>query len=130
MKWMLLSILIAALLSGCVTTAHPADRKDEVLVFNIYRTGAEAPPRTLDGCDFLGSVSATFPEVERAQRTRIFDPTVLLPTIRARAARKSANTVVVSFARGPEEYGRRTLRGTAFRCGNQPLPPELGEPLR
>lgn len=109
--------------------ALPADRKDEVFVFNVYRTGAEALPRSLDGCDFLGSVSATVPEVQ-AQSIGLFDPSVLLPTIRARAVRKSANIVVVSFAPGPSEYGRRTLHGIAFRCGNQPLPPELGDPLR
>lgn len=109
---------------------RPDDKEDEVFVFNVYRTGGEALPRTLDGCDFLGSVSATVPEVETSQSTGIFNPGVLLPTIRDRAARKSANTVVVSFGPGAAEYGRRTLRGTAFRCGNQPLPPELGEPLR
>jgi hypothetical protein len=107
---------------------RPADQKDEVFVFNVYRTGAEAVPKTIDGCDSLGSVSATLPEV--AGSVGLFDPSVLLPTIKARAAHKSANTVVVSFVQGASEYGRPTLRGTAFRCGDQPLPPELGEPLR
>ena len=107
---------------------RPADNKDEVFVFNIYRAGAEAPPKALDGCDSLGSVSATVPEA--AGSIGIFNPSVLLPTIKARAARKSANTVVVSFAPGAAQYGRPTMRGTAFRCGNQPLPPELGEPLK
>ena len=109
---------------------RPADKKDEVFVFNVYRTGGETLPRALDGCDFLGSVSATVPEVDTSQSIGIFNPSVLLPTIRARAVRKSANTIVVSFAPRASEYGRRTLRGTAFRCGSQPLPPELGEPLR
>ena len=112
---------------GSVGWTRPADQKDEVFVFNIYRTGGEALPKKIDGCDSLGSVSATVPEV--AGSIGLFDPSVLLPTIKARAARKSANTVVVSFVRGASESGRRTLRGTAFRCGSQPLPPELGEPL-
>lgn len=107
---------------------RPADKKDEVFVFNVYRTGAEVLPKTIDGCDSLGSVSATVPEV--AGSVGLYDPSVLLPTIKARAARKSADTVVVSFVRGALENGGRTLRGTAFRCGSQPLPPELGEPLR
>lgn len=116
------------LLEQSVGWTRPADNKDEVFVFNIYRTGAEALPKRLDGCDFLGSISATTPEIGGS--IGFFNPSVLLPTIRARAARKSANTVVVSMAPGASEYGRRTLRGTAFRCGDQPLPPELGEPLR
>jgi TonB family protein len=107
---------------------RPDDQKDEIFVFNVYRTGAEALPKKLEGCDSLGSVSATVPEV--AGSVGLFNPSVLLPTLKARAARKSADTVVVSFAPGASESGRRTLRGTAFRCGNQPLPPELGEPLR
>jgi TonB family protein len=118
------------LLEEGVGWTRPADKMDEVFVFNVYRTGGEKLPRTLDGCEFLSSVSATVPEIETAQSIGIFNPSVLLPTIKARAARKSANTVVVSFVPGASEFGRRTLRGTAFRCGNQPLPPELGEPLR
>jgi hypothetical protein len=135
MKRMLLSTLAAALLGGCATTAGPTDGSavspDEVRVFNVNRTGGETPPRTLDGCEALGSVSATVPETEmQAHSIGVFDPSVLLPTIRARAARKSADTVVVSFAPGLSESGRRTLRGNAFRCGDRPLPPELGQPLR
>jgi TonB family protein len=107
---------------------RPDGKMNEVFVFNVYRTGAESLPKKLAGCDSLGSVSATLPEV--AGSIGLFDPSVLLPTIKARAERKSANTLVVSFVPGASEYGRRTLRGTAFRCGNEPLPPELGEPLR
>ena|SRR6185295_1610951 len=118
------------LLERNVGWTRPADNKDEVFVFNVYKTGGEALPRVLDGCDFLGTVSATVPEIETAQSIGIFNPGVLLPTIRARAARKSANTIVVSFGPGASEYGRRTLRGNVFRCGSQPLPAELGEPLR
>src|SRR5436305_1956805 len=43
---------------------RPADKQDEVFVFNVHRTGGEALPQALEGCDFLGSVSATVPEVE------------------------------------------------------------------
>lgn len=118
------------LLERGVGWTRPADKMDEVFVFNVYRTGGEKLPRALDGCESLGSVSTTVPEIETSQSIGIFNPSVLLPTIRARAARKSGNTVVVSFAPSASEYGRPTLRGTAFRCGNQPLPPELGEPLR
>lgn len=104
---------------------RPADKEDEVFVFNVYRTGAEAPPRELHACEFLGWVSASIPEVS----TGAYSPLSLLPAIKLRAARKSANTVVVSHS-GEFEQGSRTLRGTAFRCGNEPLPLKLGEPLR
>lgn len=109
---------------------RPDDQPDEVFVFNIYRTGSESLPRTLDGCDYRGSVSASAPGIETSQSISLFNPNALLPTIKAQAARKSADTVVVSFAPGPSEYGRSRLRGNAFRCGSQTLPPELGEPLR
>ena len=117
------------LLEGVAGWTRPADKKDEVFVFNAGRTGAEALPKTLEGCDFVGSVYATVPETIGGS-VGFFDPKGLLPTLRERAARKSANTVVVSFAPGAWESGRRTLRGNAFRCGSEPLPAELGGPLR
>ena len=117
------------LLKGVPGWARPADKKDEVFVFNIGRTGAEALPKTLEGCDFVGSIYATIPEAIGGS-VGFFDPRGLLPTLRERAAHKSANTVVVSLDPGAWESGRRTLRGNAFRCGSQPLPAELGEPLR
>lgn len=117
------------LLKGVPGWARPADKKDEVFVFNVGRTGAEALPKSLEGCDFVSSVYATIPEAIGGS-VGIFNPLGLLPTLRERAAHKSANTVVVSVAPGASESGRRTLRGNAFRCGSQPLPAELGEPLR
>jgi TonB family protein len=117
------------ILKGILGWARPADKKDEVFVFNVGRSGAEALPKTLEGCDFVSSVSATIPEAIGGS-VGAFDPMGLLPTLRERAAYKSANTVVVSVAPGAWESGRRTLRGNAFRCGSQPLPAELGEPLR
>ncbi len=116
-------------LKGVPGWTRPADKKDEVFVFNIGRTGAEALPKTLEGCDFVGSVYATIPEAVGGS-VEFSNPLGLLPTLRERAAHKSANTVVVSVARGAWESGRQALRGNAFRCGSQPLPAELGEPLR
>jgi len=117
------------LLKGVPGWTRPADKKDEVFVFNVGRTGAEALPKTIEGCDFVSSVYATIPETMGGS-FGVFDPLGLLPTLRERAAHKSANTVVVSVPPGASESGRRTLRGNAFRCGSQPLPAELGEPLR
>jgi len=117
------------LLKGLPGWTRPSDKKDEVFVFNVGRTGAEALPKTIEGCDFVSSVYATIPETMGGS-VGVFDPLGLLPTLRERAAHKSANTVVVSVPPGASESGRRTLRGNAFRCGSQPLPAELGEPLR
>ena len=98
------------LLEGSVGWTRPADKQDEVFVFNVGRTGAEALPKTLEGCDFVSSIYATIPETIGGS-VGFFDPIGLLPTLRERAAHKSANTVVVSFAPGSWESGRRTLRG-------------------
>lgn len=119
---------MAALLASCASTG-PETPGTEVRVFNVYRTGGEVPPETLEGCDPLGTVSATAPEYQ-AQGAGFFDPAGLLPTLRARAARKSADVVVVSFTPNALEHERRTLRGKAFRCGAHAAPAELGEPLR
>jgi hypothetical protein len=125
------AILIAAAVvsSSCATTGF-ADKQAQVRVFNLYGRGLEVPlPRTLEGCEPLGSVSATAPEYLK-QTTGSFEPRDLLPVIRSRAARKSADTVLVSFEPKALQREPRTLRGTAFRCGTHPLPPELGEPLK
>ena len=117
----------AAVITACASAPDPSAEK--VRVFNVYRTGAEVPPATLDGCEALGAVSATAPETD-AHSTGIFDPKGLLPTIRARAARKSADVVVLSFDPSGYQSERRMLRGTSFRCGGRELPPDLGTPLR
>ena len=121
-------LVAAALITACASA--PDERAEQqVQVFNIYRTGVEVPPSTMDGCEALGAVSATAPEPD-AQGAGFFDPKGLLPTIRARAARKSADVVILSFDPSGLEYERRTLRGTSFRCGARELPPDLGAPLR
>lgn len=128
-KWTgILGSCAAALLVSCASTS-PEQSEAQVLVFNLYRTGAEALPTALEGCDPLGPVSATAPEYG-AQGAGFFDPKGLLPTLRSRAARKSADVVAVSFSPGGLERDRRTLRGTAFRCGAHAVPQEWGEPLR
>jgi hypothetical protein len=124
------SALIAAAIVVSSCTAGLAEKQAQVRIFNLYRRGVESPlPRTLEGCEPLGPVFATPPDYA-FQDSRYFDPGELLPTIRAKAARKSADTVLVSFEPQVSQQGPRILRGTTFRCGNQPLPPELGEPLK
>jgi TonB family protein len=116
-------------LKGIQGWVRPADKKDEVYVFNVGWTGPGAAlPKKIEGCDFVDSVYATIPETVGSS-VGFFDPKGLLPTLRERAAHKSANTVVVVIPSGAWEAGRRTLRGNAFRCGNQPLPAELGDPI-
>jgi hypothetical protein len=139
MKPMVLTLsAISAVLCSCVATA-PTHTAASVRVYNIYKTGSEAIPRQIDGCKSLGSVSAmaadyspggllTTPAYDR-QGLASFDPQPVLQTIRARAARKSADTVIVSFNPGVLEWKRRNLRARAFQCGTHPLPPTFGEPL-
>lgn len=125
----LVSLLALAVVSSCATT-DLADREAQVRIFNLYRRGVETPlPRALEGCEPLGPVSAT-PPAYANQNTGPFDPVQLLPALRAHAARKSADTLLVSFEPHAFIHEPRILRGTTFRCGSQPLPPELGEPLK
>src|SRR4051812_7848655 len=55
------------LLKGVPGWTRPADKKDEVFVFNVGRTGAEALPKTLEGCDFVSSIYAD-PRNHRRER--------------------------------------------------------------
>ena len=118
----------AAVLLSCAS-APSSDQVSQVRVFNVYRTGAEVPPSLIHGCESLGAVSATAPEYD-AQGAGFFDPKGLLPTIRARAAAKLADVVVVAFKPGALEHERRTIRGNAFRCRTQSVPLEFGDELR
>ena len=124
-------LVAAAIVAASCATTDLADKEAQVRIFNLYRTGVVTPlPRTLEGCEPLGPVFATPPEYAN-QNTGPFDPEQLLPALRARAARKLADTLLVSFEpHASSLYEPRILRGTTFRCGTHPLPPELGEPLK
>ena len=118
----------ALLVSSCATTGG-ADKLAQVRIFNLYRAGVETPlPSTLEGCEPLGPVFAT-PPAYVGSEVGYFHAEELMPTIRARAARKSADTVLVSFEPHGLQREPPILRATTFRCGSHPLPPELGEPL-
>ncbi|HEX5720031.1 MAG TPA: hypothetical protein VF179_28000 [Thermoanaerobaculia bacterium] len=125
------ALLAAAVVVSSCATADLAEKQAQVRIFNLYRRGVITPlPRTLEGCEPLGPVVATPPEYAN-QNPGPFDPEQLLPALRARAARKSADTLLVSFEpHSSSLYEPRILRGTTFRCGTHPLPPELGEPLK
>ena len=124
------TLVAAAFMASSCATTELAAKEAQVRIFNLYRTGVVTPlPQTLEGCESLGAVTATAPEYHQVRSSGSFDPRDLLPTLRARAARKSADTVLVSFEPALQQ-GHRTVRGTIFRCGTQPLPPELGEPLK
>ena len=121
--------LLALVLAASCATAELAEKEAQVRIFNLYRRGVQTPlPRTLEGCEPTGPVSAT-PPAYANQNTGPFDPVQLLPALRAQAARKSADTLLVSFEPHAFIQEPRILRGTTFRCGTHPLPPELGEPL-
>lgn len=125
-----LSSLIAAAIVVSSCAAGLSEKQAQVRIFNLYRRGVETPlPNTLEGCEALGPVYARAPQYHD-QKPGPFDPTELLPAIRGQAARKSADTVLVSFEPHAFQQEPRILRGTTFRCGDHPLPPELGEPLK
>ena len=124
-------------LCSCATAALP-EAAANVRIYNIHGSGSETLPREIDGCKSLGSVSATAAEYRSGGLPRspggdrhvaVFDPQPVLQTIRARAARKAADTVIVSFNPGFGEWRRRTLPARAFRCGSHPLPSSFGKPI-
>lgn len=123
-----IAFLLGLLLCSCASMP-PADLKAAVRVLNVYRTGQEALPRLIDGCAFLGSVSASVPEAQaNSITTGVYDPTPLLETIRSRAHRKGADTAFVSI--GSLQQDERTLRATIFHCGESQIPVTLGVPVR
>ena len=129
------AVLLGTVLCSCAS-APPADLVNKVRVFNVFRDGSEALPRQVEGCEFLGSVSASAPSPELGSTTVYSNPKELLETIRSRAHRKGADTAFVSLASGlvkQTELGTdqgRTLRSTVFRCGDSTAPQTLGAPVR
>lgn len=128
------ALLLGTVLCSCASTP-PADLENLVRVFNVFQGGGEALPREVEGCEFLGSVSASTPAPE-LNSTVISNPRELLETIRSRAHRKGADTAFVSLASGAvkqQEFGvdqGRSLRATIFRCGDSTVPQTLGSPVR
>ena len=138
-----IALLFGPLLWSCASTP-PVDLKAAVRVLNVYRTGQEALPRQVAGCEFLGTASASVPEAQaNSITTGFYDPTPLLETIRSRAHRKGADTAFVSIAPPVRPDGRapyppgadrlqldeRSLRATIFHCGESQSPMALGVPV-
>lgn len=128
------ALFLSALLCSCASTSS-AELEKQVRVFNVFRTGGEALPRAVEGCEFLGSVHASTPAPE-LNSTVFSNPRELVETIRARAHRKGADTAFVSFASGAASQQvlgtdqGRALHSTVFRCGDSPVPQTLGSPVR
>jgi len=76
-----------------------------VKFYNAFRTGSEALPTSIEGCESLGNVSASLPEPEGD--IGFFDPKPLLDTLDLRARRKGADTGVVLIVPGSFQQGRR-----------------------
>lgn len=125
-----LCALSVFLFLGCGTTSTTSapPTSEPVKFYNAFRTGSEALPTAIEGCESLGSISATAPEV--AGNIGFTDPQPLLETLDLRARRKGADTGVVLLETGRLQGGGRTLRATIFRCGGHPVPAEVGTPLR
>jgi hypothetical protein len=113
--------LIAA---GCAS-APASDSTTPVAFYNAYRTGSEALPDAIVGCEALGSVSASVPEPEGGG-TGYFDPRPLLETLAGRARRKGADTAVVLLPTGQLQRESRSLRATIFRCAGGAVPESVG----
>lgn len=128
-RW--LCVLPVFLFLGCGTTSTTSatPTSEPVKFYNAYRTGSEALPTAIEGCESLGNISASAPEVE-GSTSAFNDPKPLLETLDLRARRKGADTGVVLIGPGVLQGGGRTLRAAIFRCGEQSVPPEVGTPLR
>jgi hypothetical protein len=106
--------LLLVFLAGCASSAAKVDWRS-VEARNVYRDGSEAVPSELEGCEFLGRVSASAPEMSRS--SAVFnDPSVLLETLQKMAANKGGNVLLYSLPPRPLQYGGRTLAGKAFKC--------------
>jgi hypothetical protein len=121
----LFTTCVALLQSAC--SSAPPDGQP-VAFYNAFRTGAEALPTSIEGCESLGSVSATAPE-PNSSGVGFYDPKPLLETLGLRARRKGADTAVVLLPPGRLQQGSRTLRATVFRCGSTPVPASVGVPV-
>ena len=126
-----LAVLSAVLFLGCGTTSATSARptSEPVKFYNAFRSGSEALPTAIEGCESLGSISATAPDVAGNVTTGFNDPAPLLETLDLRARRKGADTGVVLIGQGTLQRDSRTLRATIFRCGDHPVPSEVGMPL-
>jgi hypothetical protein len=123
-----LCTLPAFLFLGCGTTsAKPSS--EPVKFYNAFRTGSETLPTAIEGCESLGKVSASAPEIESSNNAGFYDPKPLLETLDLRARRKGADTGVVLIDPNVLNRGSRTLRAAIFRCGENPVPPGVGIPV-
>lgn len=125
----LLLTLLGLLLSSCASSPAPADLETLVRVFNVHQTGQEALPREVEGCDYLGGVSASIMAPEAGSIT-FTDPKPLLEVIRSRAHRKGADTAFVSMEPGRLRSDGSALRATVFRCGDSTGPQTVGSLVR
>ena len=121
-------VLAGALLSSCASA--PAADQAPVRIFNVHKTGGEALPQEVEGCEALGSVRASSSEPEASNVVSFAGPQALFETIRARAGRKGADTAFVSFEPEAVQVGQPSLRATVFRCGDSTVPQTLGSPVR
>lgn len=124
----LLSVFLAgALLSSCASA--PAADQAPVRIFNVHKTGGEALPKEVEGCEALGSVRASTSDPEASNVVSFVGPQALLDPIRSRARRKGADTAFVSFESEGLQVDQPTLRATVFRCGDSTVPQTLGSPV-
>ena len=121
--------LLCILLGSCASSTAPADLEKLVRVFNVHQTGGEALPRQVEGCEYLGGVSASI-LVPEGGSIAFADPKPLLETIRSRAYRKNADTAFVSMEPGRLRADGGSLRATIFRCGDSTGPQAMGSLVR
>jgi hypothetical protein len=108
-------ILISALLAAACASTTAKDAWKSVEARNVYRDGSEAVPSELAGCEFLGRVSASIPEMSNSSFV-LNNPSALVETLQKMAAAKGGNVLLYSLVLRGMQFRDRSLSGKAFRC--------------
>lgn len=113
----LVLLVVGCVVSACATSTPGTVDPLEVRVIEAVLAPDQhlELPRTLDGCEHRGMVRVTAPEGS-LDPPFLGVPPELLDQLKAQAARKGANTIVV--LPGKRVLGT-TFRGSAFTCPPQ-----------
>ena len=114
----LLTLVPVLVVTACASA--PASRPTtEVRAFNAFATGQEEPPEAISGCERRGVVAATGTAAPGSYSSAT--ALSLVETLRSKARRLGANTLVVSYGAPTSSFSSQSdegtrLRGVAFLC--------------